>query len=237
MGEKRGEGYARAHTHVHTHSVTTVSVNASDSIGERALEKLVELEACAEELIESTWGRKGQLRGLSFCVFWPLACESAPSILRIRHILAPINGPKGCCLHSCWELRPRHTGYNSGAAALPLWSQGSRVWPGVRSSRPPEVPTQPPRLYSHRVSVSLPVVLRCHLASSLGDPHPLAAEISARHQAYSVIWVCLKSFLRPRQQDSDPWNAIAEGLQPSQMLLSAYNPHTQPWALTQIRVL
>ena len=29
-----------------------------------------------------------------------------------------------------------------------------------------------------------------------------------------------RSFLRPHQQDSDPWNAIAEGLQPSQMLSS-----------------
>ena len=71
--------------------------------------------------------------------------------------------------HSCWGLGRDTLGMNSGLQPSLCGVKGSR---GL-DSRPWEVPTQPPRLYSHRVAFCFLWSLRCHPASSLGDPRLL----------------------------------------------------------------
>ena len=72
--------------------------------------------------------------------------------------------------HSCWGLGRDTLGMNSGLQPSLCGVKGSRGVAWGQDSRPPEVPTQPPRLYSHRVAFCFLWSWRCHLASSLGDP-------------------------------------------------------------------
>lgn len=76
---------------------------------------------------------------------------SAPSILRMCHILAPMHGAKGCSAQLL-GLRQRYTGMNSGLQPSLCGVKGSRGAAWGLDSRPREAPTRPPRLYSHRVA-------------------------------------------------------------------------------------
>lgn len=181
------------HTRTHWHASTLVFANAR-SIW-KALEKLVKVGASEEG---SWWRRPGREKTwFSWYLLLTLYSRSVSSILKID-TLAPSNRSSGLWARLL-RGRQRHTGYELQAAALPWWSHGVKGCGLVSGSHPAPLalPTQG--------GVSVPVVSA--LSSGLlpgGTPTPLAAKISAPHQACSlIIWVSL-----------DPASDLTQGLRP-----------------------
>lgn len=127
---------------------------------------------------------------------------------------------------------------NSGLQPSLCGVRGSTGAAWGLDSRPREAPTQPPRLDSHRVAFRFLWSLRCHLASSLGDPQLLwllKSQLPTRpapssSECLEILPQTSPAELRPLECHSRGSPALSNAV----VCLQCISPHS-PGLLTQIR--